>query len=319
MRPQPGVLRSPLLRQAMSGLMSGLCSSAARSVERFSCSRRAALKRAQGRISWKRTDASDEAIRRGQSQLTVIAPASRAADSRVVRGQVDRRMLGAVGEDRLQRRDVRLGVGCDRVGAPRVSCSSVSVASPASITWRPASSTQITEMWPGVCPGVSTATMRPSSLSARLRGKAPKGPPSSAKGSGANPGGSGWRRTRRITRGKGAREEPQLGIVDPHRRAHVDEPVDVVAVVVGEHDLRDVLQRQAGRRQGARELLLARPPRSGRTERSAPPRSRRCRSAAGARRARSPSSGSAAGPSRGRAGTGQAAAAGRGWGTGTRA
>ena len=30
---------------------------------------------------------------------------------------------------------------------------------------------QTTEMWPGVWPGSSTATMRPSSLSARLRGE----------------------------------------------------------------------------------------------------------------------------------------------------
>ena len=38
----------------------------------------------------------------------------------------------------------------------------------------------------------------------------------------------------------------------------MDQPVDVVAVVVGEHDLRDVLQREARRRDGCRKLLLAR-------------------------------------------------------------
>src|SRR3954449_6200599 len=44
---------------------------------------------------------------------------------------------------------------------------------------------QITAMCPGVCPGVATATMRPSSLSARLCGKAPKGLSSRARGCGA--------------------------------------------------------------------------------------------------------------------------------------
>ena len=71
------------------------------------------------------------------------------------------------------------------------------------MTCRPVSSTQITDTCPGVWPGVSTATMRRSSLSGRLRANAPKGPPSSTNGSGANPGGSGWRKTRRITRAIG--------------------------------------------------------------------------------------------------------------------
>ena len=37
---------------------------------------------------------------------------------------------------------------------------------------------------------------------------------------------------------------------------HVDEPVDVVAVGVGEHNLRDVVERQAGRGDSGREFLL---------------------------------------------------------------
>ena len=45
---------------------------------------------------------------------------------------------------------------------------------------------QITEMCPGVCPGVATATMRPSSLSLRLSENASKAPPSSANGWGSH-------------------------------------------------------------------------------------------------------------------------------------
>ena len=100
--------------------------------------------------------------------------------------------------------------------------------------------------------------MRPSSLSARLRGNAPKGPPSSANGSGGEPGRQRLAQDATHHPREGRRDEPQLGVVDPHGCAHVDQPVDVVAVVVGEHHLRNVVQRQTRRRDRARKLLLAR-------------------------------------------------------------
>ena len=56
-------------------------------------------------------------------------------------------MLCAMGEDRVERRDVDLGVRSDRVGASRVQLlERVGLASPVSITCRPESSMQITEM-----------------------------------------------------------------------------------------------------------------------------------------------------------------------------
>src|ERR1700693_1966503 len=55
---------------------------------------------------------------------------------------------------------------------------------------------------------------------------------------------------------EGRRDEPQLGVVDPHRRTHVDETIDVVAVVVSEHYLGDVVERQARARDRSRKLLL---------------------------------------------------------------
>ena len=95
-----------------------------------------------------------------------------------------------------------------------------------------------------MCPGVATATIRPSSLSARLLAKTPNGPPSSAIGVGAKPGGNGWRSTRRITRWEGGAQELELGVVDRDGDAHVDEAVDVIAVVVGQHDLVDVVEQE---------------------------------------------------------------------------
>jgi hypothetical protein len=74
---------------------------------------------------------------------------------------------------------------------------------------------QIAETWPGVCPGVGTATMSPSSLSAR-----------------------------------------QFRVVDQHAGGHVNGPVHVVSVRVGENDLRDVAEREARRGHCAGQLLL---------------------------------------------------------------
>ena len=100
--------------------------------------------------------------------------------------------------------------------------------------------------------------MRPSSLSARLRRNAPKAPPSSENGLRGEPGRQRLAQDAAHQTREGRPCEPQLGVVDPGGGAHVDQPVDVVAVMVGEHDLRDVVKRQAGRRQGCRELLLGR-------------------------------------------------------------
>src|SRR4051794_32822675 len=76
------------------------------------------------------------------------------------------------------------------------SCSSESVASPASRTWLPSSSMHSTDRWPGVWPGVATARIRPSSVSGRLAANAPNAGPSSGTGSNRTPSGIGWRRTR---------------------------------------------------------------------------------------------------------------------------
>src|SRR5207247_2211711 len=51
--------------------------------------------------------------------------------------------------------------------------------------------------------------------------------------------------------------EPQLDLVDPRPGAQMDQSLDVVAVVVGEHNFRDVVHGQAGRRHDRRKLLLA--------------------------------------------------------------
>jgi hypothetical protein len=57
---------------------------------------------------------------------------------------------------------------------------------------------------------------------------------------------------------KGGGDEGQLGCAHAHGGAHVDQPVDVVAVVVGEDHLRDIGERQPGGRHGVGQLLLAR-------------------------------------------------------------
>ncbi len=57
---------------------------------------------------------------------------------------------------------------------------------------------------------------------------------------------------------KGSAQELELGIVDRHGGAHVHQSVDVISVMVGEHDLRDVIERQAGGRDRTRQLLLGR-------------------------------------------------------------
>jgi len=54
-----------------------------------------------------------------------------------------------------------------------------------------------------------------------------------------------------------AGDEAQLRLADQHRGADVDEAVDVIAVVVGEHDCGDVVKRQAGGRERRGELHLA--------------------------------------------------------------
>jgi len=52
-------------------------------------------------------------------------------------------------------------------------------------------------------------------------------------------------------------EELQLRVVDQDSRVHVNQPVDVVSVGVGEHHLRDVVELQAGGGDRRRKLLLA--------------------------------------------------------------
>ena len=73
--------------------------------------------------------------------------------------------------------------------------------------------------------------------SVRLCANSPNGPSSSAIGAGAKPAGSGWRRMRRMTRGNAPPRKLQLVRADAHGRAHVRQPVDVIAVVVCQHDL----------------------------------------------------------------------------------
>lgn len=56
--------------------------------------------------------------------------------------------------------------------------------------------------------------------------------------------------------GAGRLRERQLGFVDEHGPAEVDRPIHVVAVHVGQHDCVDGVEAEAGRLQGAGQLLL---------------------------------------------------------------
>jgi hypothetical protein len=50
--------------------------------------------------------------------------------------------------------------------------------------------------------------------------------------------------------------ERQLGLVHQHRPAHVNRPVDVIAMEMSEHDGVDVSKRQAHLFERARKLVL---------------------------------------------------------------
>jgi len=167
-------------------------------------------------------------------------------------------MLCAVRQDHLQRGNVGLRVRPDRIGAPRV---------------------QLLERVGGVAcqhhvaPRVVDADHR-DVAGGMARGLDSEDTPVVTERTAA------WERTERAIvecewlGGKPGRQrltqdaphqsreggvgELQLDLVDPYRSAHMNQPVDMIAVVVGEHDLRNALQRQASCRHRCGKLLLAR-------------------------------------------------------------
>ena len=100
-------------------------------------------------------------------------------------------MLCAVSQDRLQRRDVNLGVWCDRVGASGVEL----FEGVGGVTGEHHVPTGVVDtdhgQVAGRVPGGRDGDDPPVIAEVPAGGKRSKWPPWSANGSGANPGGSG--------------------------------------------------------------------------------------------------------------------------------
>ena len=196
------------------------------------------------------------------------------------------------------------------------SCSRLSVASPASITCRPSSSTQIDRHVPGCVTRCVDDHDAPVLAEREAAGKRSEGRAAELEGLRCEPG---WQRLAQHAPHdfrEGGVQIAQLGGVDSNGRADVDGAVDVVAVVMGQDHLRDVLA-PAGRQSSARTAAPARRRRrSVRRGCSGRRPSHRYRRAAGGPRARSPSSESASARTSRRAGRGRPAGGRRSEGAG---